>query len=289
MPGVAVGVAAHSVRAVPASWIEAIGALRATGTASCATSTPASSAASSTSAPAEHGCTPIELLAAHRLPRARAPASSTAIHVDERDIALLAASATTVVSCPTTEGNLGDGYLPALRYRDGRACRSRSGPTRRSASIPSRRRASSRPARAARASRATACSRATGDLWGALVDAGRRSLGLSGPPGEIEIDLAHPELAGIEREDLPLRARDLRLRGHRHACRLRARSRRSGVGELPVHDHHGPRPLAAAQPIERLLHPVEIRRVRDHVASDRRPDSTSRASRGSSSATSVDP
>ncbi len=31
---------------------------------------------------------------------------------------LLARSGTTVVTCPTTEGNLGDGHLPALAYRD---------------------------------------------------------------------------------------------------------------------------------------------------------------------------
>ena len=40
------------------------------------------------------------------------------IHVTDADIALLADRGTIVVSCPTTEGNLGDGFLPALRYRD---------------------------------------------------------------------------------------------------------------------------------------------------------------------------
>ena len=53
---------------------------------------------------------------------ARATSVIHGIHVDERDIALLAEPETIVVSCPTTEGNLGDGYLPAMAYRDaGRA------------------------------------------------------------------------------------------------------------------------------------------------------------------------
>jgi cytosine/adenosine deaminase-related metal-dependent hydrolase len=38
--------------------------------------------------------------------------------VSENDIRLLAESGTTVVSCPTTEGNLGDGFPPALAYAD---------------------------------------------------------------------------------------------------------------------------------------------------------------------------
>ena len=66
---------------------------------------------------AEHGVSPVDLLAPHRVPRA----------ADERgprhprhaaDIGLLAESGTIVVSCPTTEGSLGDGQLPALAYRD---------------------------------------------------------------------------------------------------------------------------------------------------------------------------
>ena len=40
------------------------------------------------------------------------------IHVTEADVGRLAASDTIVVSCPTTEGSLGDGHFPALVYRD---------------------------------------------------------------------------------------------------------------------------------------------------------------------------
>jgi hypothetical protein len=41
-----------------------------------------------------------------------------------------------------------------------------------------------------------------GDLWRWLEQGGRRSLGLA-TVAEVEIDLEHPELRGIEPEDLP--------------------------------------------------------------------------------------
>ncbi len=115
-PGVRVGIAAHSIRAVPASWLEAIAAYadehrlvrhvhaseQRRELAECE---------------AEHGCSPIELL--HRI-GFLGPRTSVihAIHVSHADVARLAESRTIVVTCPTTEGNLGDGYLPALGYRD---------------------------------------------------------------------------------------------------------------------------------------------------------------------------
>ena len=76
---------------------------------------------------AQHGASPIELLARTGF---LGPRTSVvhAIHVDERDVALLADSETIVITCPTTEGNLGDGHLPALAYRDaGRAAGHRLG------------------------------------------------------------------------------------------------------------------------------------------------------------------
>ena len=43
---------------------------------------------------------------------------------------------------------------------------------------------------------------ATGDLWGALADNGRASLGLE-DAGAIGIDLDHPDLRGVADADLP--------------------------------------------------------------------------------------
>ncbi len=202
-PGVSVGVAAHSVRAVPAAWLEAIAqyaerhdlvrhvhaAEQRRELAECA---------------AEHGCSPIELL--HRTgflgPRASV---IHAIHVDDADIARLAESESIVVTCPTTEANLGDGILPGLRYRDagvrlaiGTDEQVRIDPFEelRELETLARREGQTRDALLAAAG---------GELWDQMVDHGRASLGLSGaaPPPEIEIDLDHPDLASVAAEDLP--------------------------------------------------------------------------------------
>ena len=46
---------------------------------------------------------------------------------------------------------------------------------------------------------------ADGDLWGQMVTNGRASLGLDGSdPDRIELDLDHPDLAGVAEQDLPL-------------------------------------------------------------------------------------
>ena len=76
-----------------------------------------SSAESSIECEAEHGCSPIELLDRSGF---LGPLASVihGVHVTDDDIARLARTDTTVASCPTTEGNLGDGYLPAMRYAD---------------------------------------------------------------------------------------------------------------------------------------------------------------------------
>ena len=113
-----VGVAAHSVRAVPARLARGDRRATPTTTASSATSTRTSSARELEECRAEHGCSPIELLRPHRLPRPaheRRPRRSTSTTATSR---CSPTADTIVVSCPTTEGNLGDGHFPALRYRD---------------------------------------------------------------------------------------------------------------------------------------------------------------------------
>jgi formimidoylglutamate deiminase len=199
--GVHVGVAVHSERAVPASWIEAVGAyaerpglvrhVHACGQtrelAEC---------------DAEHGCSPIELLERCGF---LGPRTSVihGTHVSDRDVELLAASDTIVVACPTTEGNLGDGHLPALRYRDagvrlaiGSDSQVRIDPFEevREMETGARRDGRTRFALLAAAS----------DLWGAVNAHGRASLGLEGEGAQIEVDLEHPDLAGVAREDLAL-------------------------------------------------------------------------------------
>jgi formimidoylglutamate deiminase len=201
-PGVGVGVAAHSVRAVPASWIEAIAEYaerhdlvrhmhaceQRRELAEC---------------DAEHGCSPIELLE-----RCGFLSDHTSvvhgIHVTERDIELLAASRTIVVTCPTTEGNLGDGHLPALRYRDA-GVRLAIGTDQQVRIDPFEElREMETQARREGQTRDALLAAADGDLWDATVVNGRASLGLERDPDEVEIDLDHPEIANVAETDLKL-------------------------------------------------------------------------------------
>jgi len=204
VPGVSVGVAAHSVRAVPRDWLSAIAAYserhgivrhvhaseQRRELAECQ---------------AEHACSPIELLSQTGFLGERASVIH-GIHVSSGDVALLAASGTTVVSCPTTEGNLGDGYLPAMTYAQagvplaiGSDSQVRIDPFEEARELET-------GARRERQLRSGLLA-AVGDLWGELCRNGYRSLGVDGSLADdrtVEIDLEHPDLRGVSIEDLPL-------------------------------------------------------------------------------------
>jgi formimidoylglutamate deiminase len=201
--GVGVGVAIHSVRAAEASWISAVaeyadahGLVR--HVHAC------EQVRELQECEAEHGCGPIELLEGLGF---LGPRTSVVhgIHVSDPDIRRLADSGTTVVSCPTTEGNLGDGIFPALRYRDavvavaiGSDEQVRIDPFEelRELETLARREGQTRDALLAAAN---------GDLWRAIAANGAHSLGLGADAvGEIEIDLDHPDLGGVGEEDVPL-------------------------------------------------------------------------------------
>ena len=149
---------------------------------------------------AEHGCTPIELLARTGFLGERTSVVH-GIHVTDADVDLLARSGAIVVSCPTTEGNLGDGFLPALRYRDagvrlaiGSDSQVRVDPFEevRELETGARREGQTRHALLA----------ATRDLWGELVANGCAALGLT-DAGTVAVDLDHPDLRGVAEADLP--------------------------------------------------------------------------------------
>jgi formimidoylglutamate deiminase len=201
-PGVAVGVAAHSVRAVPAEWLEAIaryadehGLVRHVHAAE--------QRRELAECQAEHGCSPIELLDRCRFLGARTSVIH-AIHVSEHDVELLAGSRTIVVTCPTTEGNLGDGFLPGLRYRDA-GVRLAIGTDEQIRIDPFEElREMETLARREGQTRFALLAAAGGDLWGQTVTTGRASLGLAGEPATIELDLDHPDLAGVAENDLGL-------------------------------------------------------------------------------------
>ncbi|MBE3558115.1 MAG: formimidoylglutamate deiminase [Ktedonobacteraceae bacterium] len=110
LAGFAVGVAPHSVRAVPAQWLRAIADY------SKAHQLPLHIHADEQPAEVEqcrafYGCTPIELLA-----RCGVLGPFTTIvhatHANQTELSLLARDGCTVCVCPTTEGDLGDGIAP---------------------------------------------------------------------------------------------------------------------------------------------------------------------------------
>jgi formimidoylglutamate deiminase len=204
--GCAVGVAAHSVRAVDASWLEAIAA-HADRHGLVRHVHAAEQRRELSECQDEHGCSPIELL--HRT-GFLGPRTSVvhAIHVSDSDVTRLAETESIVVTCPSTEGNLGDGILPGLRYRDA-GVRLAIGTDEQVRIDPFEElREMETLARREGETRDALLAAAAGDLWAVTAAAGRASLGLDpqrdarGRPSEIEIDLDHPELAPVAEANL---------------------------------------------------------------------------------------
>lgn len=111
--GVRVGVAPHSVRACPREWLEELGRYAAENTLPLhvhADEQPREIE----ECLAEHGVRPIELLAACGCLGERTTVVH-ATHADGRELDLLAEAGARVCACPTTEANLGDGFLPVER------------------------------------------------------------------------------------------------------------------------------------------------------------------------------
>ncbi len=116
----------------------------------------------------------------------RAPAWSTPSTSREHDIALLAESGSIVVTCPTTEGNLGDGVLPGLRYRDA-GVRLAIGTDEQTRIDPFEElREMETLARREGQTRFALLAAADGDLWGQMVANGRASLGLAAGAGGVD-------------------------------------------------------------------------------------------------------
>jgi formimidoylglutamate deiminase len=194
--GIAVGVAPHSVRACPADWLEEI--------AGYAERQGLVLHVHADEQPkeiedclAEHGCRPIELLSRTGCLDERTTVVH-ATHANGPELDLLGTSGATICACPTTEADLGDGFLPAERVR------TRSIPL----CIGSDSNVRLDPFEELRELEGIA-RRQTGrrgvfsteELLGCGTDTGARALGLESWP-KIEIDLRHPTLAGIAESDV---------------------------------------------------------------------------------------
>jgi formimidoylglutamate deiminase len=111
--GIAVGVAPHSVRACPSDWLAEIGRYAA------AEKLPLHVHADEQPREveeclAEHGIRPIELLDRTSCLGERTTVVH-ATHANGDELDLLAAAGARICACPTTEANLGDGFLPVER------------------------------------------------------------------------------------------------------------------------------------------------------------------------------
>jgi len=111
--GIRVGVAPHSVRACPRDWLEQLGAY------AREHDLPLHIHADEQPREieeclAEHGVRPIELLADAGCLGPRTTVVH-ATHADGHELDLLAQAGARICACPTTEANLGDGFLPVAR------------------------------------------------------------------------------------------------------------------------------------------------------------------------------
>ena len=193
--GIAVGVAPHSVRACSRAWLEGIGRYAA------AEGLPLHIHADEQPREieeclAEHGCRPIELLAETGC---LGPHTTIvhATHADDHELDLLAEHGSRICACPTTEADLGDGFLRVEAVRErGDPALHRLGlehahrPARGAARDRGHRAPPDRPARhpddggaPRHRLRPRAPGRSDLDAWAPIeIDAGHRSL--AGVPGE---------------------------------------------------------------------------------------------------------
>jgi formimidoylglutamate deiminase len=195
--GVNVGLAPHSVRACPVGWFEEIG--RYAEREGLVLHVHADEQLREVEeCLVEHGVRPIELLA-----RAGCLTPRTTVvhatHADDRELDLLADAGGRICVCPTTEANLGDGFAPVERIVErgiglciGSDSNVRIDPFEELREIEGIARRTLR--------RRNVIPPETLLRHGA--EEGAKALGLDSWP-EIEIDLEHRSLRGIERHDVP--------------------------------------------------------------------------------------
>ncbi|HSF61615.1 MAG TPA: amidohydrolase family protein [Gaiellaceae bacterium] len=195
--GLRVGVAPHSVRSCPADWLQEIARYAE------AEALPLHVHADEQPREieeclAEHGCRPIELLA-----RTGCLGNRTTVvhatHADGPELDLLASFGSVVCACPTTEADLGDGFLPAERIRTrsiplciGSDSNMRIDPFEELRELEG----------IARRQTGRRGVFATGELLRFGAEQGARAIGLERWP-DIEIDLTHRSLSGVAPDSVP--------------------------------------------------------------------------------------
>jgi formimidoylglutamate deiminase len=195
--GLAVVVAPHSVRACPRDWLEQLGRYardQALPLHVHADEQPREI----DECVAEHGRRPIELLADCGCLGPRTTLVH-ATHADARELDLVGGAGARICVCPTTEANLGDGFAPVEELCErgigmciGSDSNVRIDPLEELRELEgiARRRTGRRNVVS------------VGSLLCFGSDEGAASLGLDSS-GEIEIDVDHPSLHGVDEADLP--------------------------------------------------------------------------------------
>jgi formimidoylglutamate deiminase len=190
--GIRVGVAPHSVRACPRDWLEELGRYAAEHDLPLhvhADEQPREIE----ECLAEHGVRPIELLHACGCLGPRTTVVH-ATHADGHELDLLATAGARVCACPTTEANLGDGFLPVERllHRGVALCIGSDSNVRidpleelRELDGIARRQSGRRDVFS------------VDDLLAIGSEGGAAALGLESWP-EVAVDVTHPQLAGVE-------------------------------------------------------------------------------------------
>jgi formimidoylglutamate deiminase len=189
--GIRVGVAPHSVRACPRDWLDELGRYAAEHELPLhvhADEQPREI----DECLAEHGLRPIELLDACGCLDPRTTVVH-ATHADGHELDLLAAAGSRVCACPTTEANLGDGFLPVERllHRGIELCIGSDSNVRidpleelRELDGIARRQSGRRDVFA------------VDDLLTIGSASGAKALGIESWP-EVAVDVGHPQLAGV--------------------------------------------------------------------------------------------
>ena len=200
---VGAGVAAHSVRAVPRGWLEEIGEYARRNDLSLhihADEQPREIE----ECQAEHGMHPIELLAQTGF-LGRHTTIIHATHASGKELDLLSEHGASVCACPTTEGNLGDGFLPAeailergIHLSIGSDSHARIDPFEELRELETN-------ARRLSGRRNVLVTEDETSPTPYLLRAGWRGAGIEpGNPADLmEIDLSHPALADVDVRDLP--------------------------------------------------------------------------------------
>ena len=202
-PLVDVGVAAHSVRAVPRGWLERLGE-HARKNALPLHIHADEQPREIEECRKEHAMRPVELLAETGF---LGPLTTVihATHADERELGLLADHASGVCACPTTEGNLGDGFLPAEGILERRIALSVGSDSHVRIDPLEELREIETNARRLSGRRNVLVPEADDSPSPWLLRAGWQREGVeAGDAADlVEINLEHPSVADVEEEDLP--------------------------------------------------------------------------------------